>query len=73
MSACKIFRHEAYELHCSAVAVGSARFAPAVVVYKQVWPTRPRNIAMSRSDCSTEEIAIEAARTQGIEWIRNYG
>ena len=73
MGASRIFRHENYELLCSASAVDSGKFVPAVVVSKQVWPTRPRNIAMRRGDYLTEETAIEAARTEGIEWIVNYG
>lgn len=46
---------------------------PAVVVTKQIWPTRPRVVALPRPDYATEEIAIEAARMQRIEWILNYG
>lgn len=73
MVASRVFRHENYELHCSASAMGSGKFVPAVVVTKQIWPTRPRNIAVRSGNYATEEIAIEAARTQGIEWIVSYG
>lgn len=73
MGATKVFRHENYELHCSASAVGSGEFVPAIVAIKQIWPTRPRNIAVRSERYPSEEIAIEAARTQGIEWILSYG
>jgi hypothetical protein len=73
MGATKVFRHENYELHCSASAADSGKFVPIVVVTKQVWPTRPRNIAVSRDQYLSEETAIEAARTQGVEWIASYG
>ena len=73
MGATRVFRHENYELHCSASAVDSGRFVPAVVVTKQVWPTRPRNIALRSGNYVSEEAAIEAARIQAIEWIVSYG
>lgn len=73
MAETRIFRHQNYELICSANAVDSGGFAPAVVVSKQVWPTRPRVVAMRRDNYQTVDTAIEAARTQGIEWIVNYG
>jgi hypothetical protein len=73
MVATRIFRHQDYELLCSAKAVDSGKFAPALVVSKQVWPTRPREIAVRRGDYMTEETAIDAAYAQGIEWILNYG
>jgi hypothetical protein len=69
----KTFRHQGYDLTCSAKAVDSGRFAPTLVVCKQVWPTRPRVIAMERGDYLTEETAIDAAYTQGVEWILHYG
>jgi len=73
MSASRVFRYEAYEVRCSASAVDSGRFVPAVVVTKQTWPTRPRNIAVRSGNYVSEETAIEAARIQGIEWIVSYG
>jgi len=73
MSTNKTFRHQDYELHCSANTLDSGRFVPGLVVSKQVWPTRPRTIEMQRGDYLTEETAIDAAHTQGIEWILNYG
>ena len=73
MVATKIFQHQDYELHCGASAIDNGRFVPTLVVSKQVWPTRPRTIAMQRGDFLTEETAIDAAYAQGVEWIRNYG
>ena len=73
MGATKVFRHAGYELRCSALAVDSGRFVPAVVVSKQGWPRRPRNIAIERGDCLSVETAIDAARAQGIAWIINFG
>ena len=73
MPASKIYRHHDYELHCSAKAVDGGKFAPILVLSKQAWPRRPREIAMRRGDFPTEEVAIEAAYAQGLEWIGNYG
>jgi hypothetical protein len=68
-----VFRHENYELTCSARAIDTGKFIPAVVVSKQTWPTRPRNIAVRSGDYLTEDSAIEAALAEGIEWIVTYG
>ena len=73
MGATQTFRHQDYELVCSAKPVDSGRFAPVLIVSKQVWPTRPREIAVQRGEHTTEQMAIEAAYAQGIEWITNYG
>lgn len=73
IDASKVFKHQDYELICSAKPVDSGRFAPSLVVSKQVWPTRPREIAVPRGIYITEATAIEAAHAQGIEWIKNYG
>jgi len=73
MDATRTFRHQDYELLCSARAIGVGRFTAALVVCKQVWPTRPRVIAMRRGDYLTEDTAIDAAYNQGVEWILNYG
>lgn len=73
MGTTKIFRHRDYELQCSAKTADNGKFAPALVVCKQVWPTRPREIAVARGDFATEDGAIDAAYAQGVEWISNYG
>ena len=73
MDATRTFRHQQYELLCSARAIDTGRFIASLVVCKDVWPTRPRVIAMPRGDFLTEEAAIDAAHNQGIEWVLNYG
>jgi hypothetical protein len=73
MDATRTFRHQDYELLCSAKVIDSGRYTAALVVCKQVWPTRPRVIAMRRGDYLTQELAIDAARVQGVQWILNYG
>ena len=73
MSATKTFRYADYELQCSARAVDSGKFAPALVVARNAWPSRPRVIAMQPGNFLTEETAINAAFNQGVEWIRVFG
>ena len=73
MDASKTFRHQDYELLCSARAVDSGKFASALVITKQVWPTRPREIAMLRGNHATQQLAIDAAYAQGVEWVLHYG
>ena len=73
MDASRTFRHLEYALVCSAKPANNGQFSPALVVVKQVWPTRPRVIAMQRGDYPTQETAIDAAYTQGVEWVLNYG
>jgi len=73
MGSVRTFRHKDYELLCGANPLDNGRFAPALIVSKQVWPSRPRQIAVERGNYLTEELAIDAAYTQGIEWIRDYG
>jgi hypothetical protein len=43
------------------------------VVCKQVWQSRPRDIALERNHFATEQEAIEAAKAGGLLWIENYG
>jgi hypothetical protein len=73
IDASKVFKHHEYELVCGAKPVNNGRFAPTLTVCKQVWPTRPREIAVPRGDYTTEQTAIDAAYAQGLEWIQNYG
>ena len=73
MGVTQTFRHQDYELLCTAKPVDGDRFAPTLIVSKQVWPTRPREIAVERGDYATEQTAIDAAYAQGVEWIANYG
>lgn len=73
MHATRVVRHQAYELVCSAMPVDGGKFTPTLVLSKQVWPRRPRVIAVPRGEYLTEEIAIDAAYARGVEWIQNYG
>ena len=73
MAATKTFRHQDYDLICTAKPVESGKFAPALTISKQVWPSRPREIAVERGVHLTEDTAIEAAHQQGIEWVLHYG
>ena len=73
MDATRIVRHQAYELVCTAKATDAGTFAPTLVLSKQVWPRRPRVIAVPRGEYLSEEIALDAAYAQGVEWVRNYG
>jgi hypothetical protein len=69
----KTLQHEGDDLLCHAKAVDGWKFAPALVVCTQVWPTGPRVVAVQRGNYVTEETAIDAAHKQGVEWILNYG
>lgn len=67
------FQHQNYELRCSARSLDGGRFQPHVVVCKQVWQSRPRDIALERGSFDNEHEAIEAAKEAGLLWIENYG
>jgi hypothetical protein len=73
MSVTQTFRLRDYELACSARAIDNGRFEPTLIVTRNVWPSRPRTIAMQRGDFQSVASAIESARAQGIEWVANYG
>ena len=73
MDAVRIVRRQAYELVCSAKPVDGGKFAPSLVVSKQLWPRRPRVIDVPRGNHLTEEVAMDAAENQGVEWVRNFG
>jgi hypothetical protein len=73
MGATRTLRHQDYELTCTATAVDGGKFVPGIVVARQIWPSRPRNIAIARGDYPSEESALDAAQAQGIEWVVNYG
>jgi hypothetical protein len=73
MIATQIFRIKDYELSCSASASDNGRFEPALVISKLAWPSRPRTIAVRRGAHPTSEMAIEAARVAGVEWVRDFG
>jgi hypothetical protein len=69
----KTFRIKNYELTCSARASESGGFEPALVIAKRDWPARPCKIKTRHGAHSTAQTAIEAALSQGIEWIINFG
>jgi hypothetical protein len=69
----KAFRHQNYELLCGANAVDGGRFAPSLVVAKQVWPTRAKTIDVPRSVHATADGAIDAAFARGVEWVSIFG
>ena len=73
IDATQIFKHRDYELVCGAKPVDNGKFAPTLLISKQVWPTRPREIAVRRGDHASPDTAIDAAHAQGIEWIKDYG
>jgi len=73
MDATKTFRHRGYDLLCGTRVIDTGRFVPTLIVCKQVWPTRPRVIAIDRGDYLTEDTAIDAAYSKGVEWIQNFG
>lgn len=73
MIATQVFRLKEYELTCSAELGDSGKFEPTLVITSQVWPSRPRTIAMRRGAHPSAAIAIESAHAQGIEWVTNFG
>jgi len=73
METTRVFTWQNWELLCSAKAVEAGRFAPGLTISKQVWPSRPREIAVPRGQHTSTDTAIDAAYTSGVEWIRNYG
>lgn len=73
MDTTRVFKCQNYELLCTARPVDAGRFAPSLVVSKQVWPSRPREIAVPRGLHLSEDTAIDAAYSQGLQWIRDYG
>ena len=73
MDSTRIVKWQNYEMLCSALPLDAGRFAPELVVQKQVWPTRPRKIDVPRGQHASADAAIDAAYAQGLAWIRDYG
>ena len=73
MNATQTFRVQKYTLTCSAQATDNGRFEPALVISRDIWPSRPRTIAVRRGAHLSAELAIEAAHAQGVEWVTNFG
>ncbi len=73
MDMTRVFKWENWELLCSAKPAEAGRFVPSLTISKQVWPSRPREIAVPRGQHTSSDTAIDAAYSSGVEWIRNYG
>jgi hypothetical protein len=73
MSASETTSFKDYDLVCGARAADHGMFAPTLVVSRRTWPSRPRIIALTRGSFATEAEAIEAARTQGVQWVTDFG
>jgi hypothetical protein len=73
MSASENVSFGAYELICGARAADQGVFAPTLTVARRAWPSRPRVIAMARGTYATEASAIESARAQGVQWVKDFG
>lgn len=73
MTLTQAIRLQDYDLLCGATPNDSGQFKPTLVITKNVWPSRPRTIAIQRGAFANQEGAIQAAHAQGLEWIANYG
>jgi hypothetical protein len=69
----KVLAFQTYALECSARGMDGGKFAPVLVVTKQLWPSRPRKIEVARGNYADEGSAILAAHRAGIEWVTNFG
>ena len=73
MSAPATVSFKSYDLVCGARAANQGMFAATLVVSKRTWPSRPRVIALTRGSFATEAAAIDSARTQGLQWVTDFG
>ena len=73
MSASETVSFKDYDLTCGARAADQGRFAATLVVARRTWPSRPRIIALTRGSFATEVGAIDSARTQGVQWVTDFG
>jgi hypothetical protein len=62
-----------YDLLCGAREVGGGMFAATLVVSRRRWPSRPRVIAMAPGSFATQADAIDSARLQGVQWVKDFG
>jgi hypothetical protein len=73
MSETQTFHLKHYDLTCGAQPCDNGLFQPSLVIARNVWPSRPRTIAVRRDHYPTAAIAIESAHAQGLEWVREFG
>ena len=73
MDKSQVFRWQNYTMLCTAKDAGVGRFAPSLVVSRLAWPTRPREVAVAPGHYTSEDTAIDAARAEGLLWIRDNG
>ena len=73
MEEAKSFQHKDYDLLCGAKTLDRGRFAPTLFISKQGWPRRRRQIALAPGDFPSAQTAIDAAFTQGVDWVLNFG
>lgn len=73
MTETQTFRFQHYQLTCSAQVCDNGTFRAALVISKDVWPSRPRTIAVRRDRHASAGVAIGSAHAQGLEWVRNFG
>ena len=73
MEIVRVIRHRDYALHCAARTLDNGRFVPRLSILKQAWPSRPKEIAIPRSDYAIEEDALDAAHRAGIQWVADFG
>jgi hypothetical protein len=73
MSATETVSFKDYDLLCGARVADHGMFAATLVVSRRTWPSRPRVIALTRGTFATETEAIDSARTQGLQWVTDFG
>ena len=73
MATTRTLQYGNYEFQCAAKSSDSGTFTPVLVVARQAWPTRPREIAVPRGNHTSAEAALDAAYEHGVEWVMNYG
>ena len=48
-------------------------FMPTLMVASNIWPSRPRIIAVQGRDFPTEAQAVASAHEQGLAWVSDFG
>jgi hypothetical protein len=73
MSTVETVKLKDYTLYCGARAVDSGSFMPTLMVASNIWPSRPRIIAVQGRDFLTEAQAVASAHEQGLAWVGEFG